>query len=75
MAKRVRYKEDLIPRIRDLIDGYTSSSILKEYLQNADDSGATEINVNPWINQDLIPKAKKIPKYRIWAKLESFLLS
>ncbi len=35
MAKRVRYKEDLIPRIRDLIDGYTSSSILKEYLQNA----------------------------------------
>ncbi len=43
--KTSKYKEDLIPRIRDLIDGYSSASILKEYLQNADDSGATELIV------------------------------
>jgi len=43
--KTSKYKEDLIPRIRDLIDGYSSSSILKEYLQNADDSGATKLVV------------------------------
>ena len=42
-VNRVKYKEDLVTRIRDLIDGYDSSSILKEYLQNADDSGATEL--------------------------------
>jgi len=29
------YEEDLVPRIRDLIDGYSKNSILKEYLQNA----------------------------------------
>jgi len=45
MPKTSKYKEDLIPRIRDLIDGYSSASILKEYLQNADDSGATELIV------------------------------
>jgi len=39
------YKEELISRIRDLIDGYTSRSLLKEYLQNADDAGATELIV------------------------------
>lgn len=39
------YEEDLVPRIRDLIDGYSKNSILKEYLQNADDSGATELIV------------------------------
>lgn len=42
-AVGIKYKEDLVARIRDLIDGYDSSSILKEYLQNADDSGATEL--------------------------------
>jgi len=42
-AVGIKYKEDLVVRIRDLIDGYDSSSILKEYLQNADDSGATEL--------------------------------
>lgn len=41
----INYEEDLIPRIRDLIDGYDKDSILKEYLQNADDSGATELIV------------------------------
>jgi len=41
----VNYEEDLVPRIRDLIDGYSKNSILKEYLQNADDSGATELVV------------------------------
>jgi len=41
----IDYEEDLIPRIRDLIDGYDKDSILKEYLQNADDSGATELVV------------------------------
>ena len=41
----VTYKENLVTRIRDLIDGYSKSSILKEYLQNADDSGATELIV------------------------------
>ncbi|MDD2382894.1 MAG: DUF3883 domain-containing protein [Sulfurospirillaceae bacterium] len=41
----VDYDEELIPRIRDLIDGYDKDSILKEYLQNADDSGATELIV------------------------------
>jgi len=35
----IDYEEDLIPRIRDLIDGYDKDSILKEYLQNADDLG------------------------------------
>ncbi|WP_440879122.1 sacsin N-terminal ATP-binding-like domain-containing protein [Vibrio natriegens] len=39
----IAYQESLIPRIRNLIDGYTTNSILKEYLQNADDSGATEL--------------------------------
>lgn len=39
----ITYQESLIPRIRNLIDGYTTNSILKEYLQNADDSGATEL--------------------------------
>jgi len=39
----VEYEEDLISRIQDLIDGYDKDSILKEYLQNADDSGATEL--------------------------------
>ena len=39
------YEEDLVSRIRDLIDGYSKDSILKEYLQNADDSGATELIV------------------------------
>lgn len=41
----IDYEEDLIPRIRVLIDGYDKNSILKEYLQNADDSGATELIV------------------------------
>ena len=41
----IDYEEDLISRIRDLIDGYDKDSILKEYLQNADDSGATELIV------------------------------
>ncbi|WP_457593029.1 DUF3883 domain-containing protein [Hydrogenimonas sp.] len=41
----IDYEEDLLPRIRDLIDGYDKDSILKEYLQNADDSGATELIV------------------------------
>lgn len=41
----IDYEEDLIPRIRDLIDGYDKDSILKEYLQNADDSGATKLIV------------------------------
>lgn len=41
----VEYEEDLISRIQDLIDGYDKDSILKEYLQNADDSGATELIV------------------------------
>lgn len=40
------YKENLVPRIRKLIKGYTVSSILKEYLQNADDAGATELIVS-----------------------------
>ena len=43
--KTSKYKEDLISRIGDLIKGYSSASILKEYLQNADDSGATELVV------------------------------
>jgi len=41
----IEYEEDLISRIQDLIDGYDKDSILKEYLQNADDSGATELIV------------------------------
>jgi len=45
MSVGVRYEEDLVTRIRDLIDGYPKNSILKEYLQNADDSGATELLV------------------------------
>ena len=45
MSFEVNYEEDLVPRIRDLIDGYSKNSILKEYLQNADDSGATELVV------------------------------
>lgn len=45
MAFEVNYEEDLVPRIRDLIDGYSKDSILKEYLQNADDSEATELVV------------------------------
>ena len=45
MSFEISYEEDLVPRIRDLIDGYSKDSILKEYLQNADDSGATELVV------------------------------
>ena len=45
MRKTKTYRERLVPRIRDLISGYTTSSILKEYLQNADDSGATELAI------------------------------
>ncbi len=45
MSFEINYEEDLVPRIRDLIDGYPKNSILKEYLQNADDSGATELVV------------------------------
>ncbi len=45
MSFEVSYEEDLLPRIRDLIDGYSKDSILKEYLQNADDSEATELVV------------------------------
>ncbi len=45
MSFEVDYEEDLVPRIRDLIDGYSKDSILKEYLQNADDSQATELIV------------------------------
>ena len=45
MPLGINYEEDLVPRIRDLIDGYSKDSILKEYLQNADDSGATELVV------------------------------
>ena len=44
-SEGIVYKEDLVARIQDLIDGYTSASLLKEYLQNADDSGATELIV------------------------------
>lgn len=43
MRKTKTYREKLVPRIIDLIDGYSTDSILKEYLQNADDSGATEL--------------------------------
>ena len=50
----IDYEEDLIPRIRDLIDGYDKDSILKEYLQNADDSGATELIVT--FDKQLYPK-------------------
>jgi hypothetical protein len=56
MPKTTKYKEDLIPRIRDLIDGYSSASILKEYLQNADDSGATELVVT--FDKQNYPKLK-----------------
>lgn len=45
MSFEINYEEDLISRIRDLIDGYSKDSILKEYLQNADDSEATELFV------------------------------
>jgi hypothetical protein len=45
MSFEVNYEEDLVSRIRDLIDGYSKNSILKEYLQNADDSNATELIV------------------------------
>lgn len=45
MRKTKTYLERLVPRIRDLIGGYSTSSILKEYLQNADDSGATELAI------------------------------
>ena len=44
-SREIEYKENLVPRIRDLIDGYSKNSILKEYLQNADDSGSTELIV------------------------------
>lgn len=43
MSFEANYEEDLVPRIRDIIDGYSKDSILKEFLQNADDSGATEL--------------------------------
>jgi len=45
LADEEDYSEEIKARIRDLIDGYTSKSLLKEYLQNADDAGATELIV------------------------------
>ncbi|WP_019029046.1 DUF3883 domain-containing protein [Colwellia piezophila] len=39
------YKENLVTRITGLINSYTKDTILKEFLQNADDSGATELIV------------------------------
>ena len=33
MPTGVNYSEDLVPRIRNLIDQYTVDTILKEYLQ------------------------------------------
>jgi len=44
-AKGGNRSENLIRRTRKLIDGYPKNSILKEYLQNADDSKATELVV------------------------------
>ena len=35
--------EDLTNRIKNLLRGYTEKDVIKELLQNADDSGATEI--------------------------------
>ena len=37
-------KELLTSRIRRILDGYSSESILKELVQNADDAGATEMH-------------------------------
>ncbi len=45
MPSRIKYRENLLKRIQDLIDGYSKDSILKEYLQNADDAKATELIV------------------------------
>jgi len=44
-SRSAQLKENLVPRIQNLIDGYSKDSILKEYLQNSDDSGATELIV------------------------------
>jgi hypothetical protein len=44
-AKGGNRSENLIRRTRKLIDGYPKSSILNEFLQNADDSKATELVV------------------------------
>ncbi len=44
-AKRGNVTNNLINTIRRLIKGYSSDTILKEYLQNADDAGATELIV------------------------------
>jgi len=57
----INYEEELIPRIRDLIDGYSKNSILKEYLQNADDSKATEL---------VVTFDKRIHKSLIGSKIE-----
>jgi len=57
-----QYKEDLIPRIIDLIDGYSSASILKEYIQNADDSSATELVIT--FDKQNYPKLKNT-KYEL----------
>jgi len=70
MPKTTKYKEDLIPRIIDLIDGYSSASILKEYIQNADDSGATELIIT--FDKQNYPKLKNT-KYEL-ASGKSLLL-
>jgi hypothetical protein len=44
-AKGGNRSENLIRRTRKLIDGYPKNSILREFLQNADDSKATELVV------------------------------
>ena len=44
-SKGIVYHQNLIHMIQGLIDNYTSASLLKEYLQNADDAGATELIV------------------------------
>jgi len=45
MSEGIPYGNNLLRYICNLIDGYTKDSILKEYLQNSDDSGATELVV------------------------------
>jgi hypothetical protein len=44
-SEGISYQEPLIYRIRNLINGYDRGALLKEYLQNADDSRATELIV------------------------------
>jgi hypothetical protein len=45
VARRGKFESNIIHTIRGLVKGYDRGSIIKEYLQNSGDSGATDLTI------------------------------